>query len=644
MAGQRERLVIAIGILVVAAIIGSALVTEASGQETLGELKKFSSPEELRDYLKEHATGSRPGGGQYTGVPDGAARDETTTGAPVPASTGAPAAAPGTGAGDYSTTNIQVAGVDEPDFIKNDGKYIYVITGDTLVIVDAYPAKDAGVVSETRIDGRPQELFLDGDRLVIIASQRDEIMVTPERSVAPVPVTREVTHAHVYSIRDRTELEELREVAFTGSYSGARMIGSTVYLITSEYVPWYGGEPLLPEVTTENGSTFLPDVYYPDIPWNTYTYHTISSFAMDSGDTPDAETFLLGYGSTLYASQKNIYLSYPKPTEPAYRSVPVDDILPPDDEPEGTVVYRFAVGDGAIEYEGMGEVPGHLLNQFSMDEYDGYLRVATTVEGWTDRGSYQYSTVSVLDEGMETVGELGNIAPGERIYATRFVDDRLYMVTFKRVDPLFVIDLEEPENPGILGELKIPGYSDYLHPYDEDHIIGIGKETGENDWGGISVGGVKLALFNVSDVNNPELVDSVEIGEAGTDSEALHDHKAFLFAKSKNLLVIPISEVRRVNNTGGRYDSYSLKTWQGVYVYGVNPSTGFTLRGTVTQNGSDIPYAWNTPDAVQRSLYMDSVLYTVSQKRIVMSSLPDLTEPLGEVGLPYREAYPRYWY
>ncbi len=157
MTGRGEGLVIAIGILVVATIIGSALVTEASGQETVGELKKFTSAEELRDYLKEHAAGSRPGGGQYTGVPNGGARDETTTGAPVPASTGAPVTAPETGAGDYSTTNIQVAGVDEPDFIKNDGKYIYMLAGNTLVIVDAYPAKDAGIVSETPIDGRPQE-------------------------------------------------------------------------------------------------------------------------------------------------------------------------------------------------------------------------------------------------------------------------------------------------------------------------------------------------------------------------------------------------------------------------------------------------------------------------------------------------------
>ena len=125
-----------------------------------------------------------------------------------------------------------------------------------------------------------------------------------------------------------------------------------------------------------------------------------------------------------------------------------------------------------------------------------------------------------LNSKMETIGKLENLAEKERIYSTRFIGDRLYMVTFLRIDPLFVIDLSNPNKPEVLGELKIPGFSDYLHPYDENHIIGIGKETGTNDWGGVSTKGVKVALFDVSDVKNPKQVDSYEIGQAGTDSEA----------------------------------------------------------------------------------------------------------------------------
>ncbi|MDN7024623.1 hypothetical protein FGU65_06930 [Methanoculleus sp. FWC-SCC1] len=643
MSGHMQGVVVAVGILVIAAIIGSAMVQEASGQETVGEMKRFSSAEELRIYLEENAqtiTGNTTGYRDMTGsdVATGAVPQEMAESTDAPMPTMAPTAAPGGGsADDYSTTNIQVAGVDEPDFIKNDGRYIYVISGDTLVIVDAYPAEKATIVSETDIEGQPEELFLAGDRLAVITSGQEEVLITPDGSAAPVPISRRMTHVTVYSVRDRSQPEVLSDAAFTGSYENARMIGGMIYLITGEYVPWYGGTPLLPEVRTGNATPIYPDVYYPDIPQQQYRYHTISSLDIRSGDTPAAETFLLGYGSTLYASQENIYLGYRKSTPPVYAERDAGE------HHEETAVYRFAIQDGAIDYAAMGSVPGILLNQFSLDEYDGYLRVATTVQGWTAQGSYQYSTVSVLDGDMETVGTIANIAPGERIYATRFIGDRLYMVTFKQIDPLFVIDLSDPEHPGILGKLKIPGYSDYLHPYDDTHLIGVGKETEANEWGGASVGGVKIALFDVSNVSSPKQIDSVEIGEAGTDSAALNDHRAFLFAKSKNLLVIPISEIRRTENPPGKYQSYTLDTWQGAYVYDVDPARGFDLRGTVTHALGDAPYSWNAPDAVRRSLYMDDVVYTVSERRIVASSLDNPKDRIGEVLLPGGQD-PRYWY
>ncbi len=214
-------------------------------------------------------------------------------------------------------------------------------------------------------------------------------------------------------------------------------------------------------------------------------------------------------------------------------------------------------------------------------------------------------------------------------------------MTFKRVDPLFVIDFSDPKHPGILGKLKIPGYSDYLHPYGADHVIGVGKETNENEWGGVSVAGLKIALFDVSDVNNPVQVDSVVIGEAGTDSAALRDHKAFLFSEDRALLVIPVSEIKMVENPGSKYPgSYGTMTWQGAYVYRVSPEEGLTLAGTVAHREKGPSYAWNTPDAVQRSLFMDDTLYTVSQRSIIMTDLADFSR-VSEVFLPYREeAYP----
>ena len=623
--------VVALGCLVVAAIIGTALASEDAGTETLGDLEKFGSEKELKAFLKEHAQQGW-NDGIYPRAPGGAGQ-EASTGAPAPAATAAP-----TAACDYSTTNVQVEGVDEADFLKNDGRYIYIISGGMLGIVEAFPAKTAKIVSETRIDGRPTALFLAGDRLVVFAVAEEEDMTTPEGSVTPVPIWRTVTHAYVYAVGDRANPELLRTLTFTGDYYDARMVGDYIYTLTRESPVWVRDDIALPEVRAGGAAPIRPDIYRPKTPMQSYIFYTATSFSIRSNTSaPDAETFLLGYDTTLFASQENLYVGY-RNTGTAYSSGTAPESA---DVRDRTIIHRFAIGKGKIDYRAMGEVPGHLLNQFSLDEHAGNLRVATTVEGWTREGSLQYNNVYILDPAMKTIGTLEHIAPGEKIYAARFAGDRLYLVTFKRVDPLFVIDLSDPKHPGILGKLKIPGYSDYLHPYDADHIIGVGKETNENGWGGVSVGGLKIALFDVSDVNNPREVDSVVIGEAGTDSEALRDHKAFLFAEEKDLLVIPVSEIKRVENPSSSYrGSYSTTTWQGAYVYQVSPSSGFTLEGTVTHAEKGPSYAWNAPDAVRRSLFMDETLYTISKRSVIMTDLADGSR-VGEVLLPYRwEVYP----
>src|SRR3989344_5121219 len=273
-----------------------------------------------------------------------------------------------------------------------------------------------------------------------------------------------------------------------------------------------------------------------------------------------------------------------------------------------------------------------------MDEKGGNLRVTTTTYVYA-RESTMYNNVFVLDSDMEVIGKLEDIAPEERIYSARFIGDRLYMVTFKNVDPFFVIDLSEPESPKILGQLKIPGFSNYLHPYDEDTIIGIGKETEGNEWGGISTKGVKLALFDVSDVKNPKQLDKYEIGEQGTDSEALNEHKAFLFDREKNILVIPVREVKG-RYFDSKYGYYRNNVWQGAYAFTLTPERGFELRGTVAHSEDAEDYYYGSPNAVRRSLFMDDVLYTISSRSIKMSDLGTI-ESINEVKLPYTE-YPDY--
>ena len=301
-----------------------------------------------------------------------------------------------------------------------------------------------------------------------------------------------------------------------------------------------------------------------------------------------------------------------------------------------TVIHKIAISDGTITYIAKGEVPGTLDNQFSMDEYNNNLRLATTSSVYTSSGQYTYNNLFVFDGKMNPVGSLTHIAEQESIYSTRFIGDRLYMVTFKRIDPFFVIDLSTPAAPKILGQLKIPGYSDYLHPYDATHIIGIGKETSTNEWGGVSTSGVKLALFDVTDVSNPKQLAKVQIGDAGSDSAALTDHHAFLFDKAKNLLVIPVRAVSASPVVNGDYYNYQQQVWYGAYVFGLNPQTGFTLRGTVQHGTGDNGYYYYGSSAsdVKRSLSIGNVLYTMSAKQIKANSLDDINTTLATIPLP----------
>jgi hypothetical protein len=299
--------------------------------------------------------------------------------------------------------------------------------------------------------------------------------------------------------------------------------------------------------------------------------------------------------------------------------------------------------EGNVSYVGEGEVPGGILNQFSMDEHQGYFRIATTTGNmWASGEDTSKNNIYVLDERLERVGTLEGLAPGERIYSARFMGSRAYMVTFRTVDPLYVIDLREPSKPSVLGELKIPGYSDYLHPYDENHLIGFGKETIEvsaKGWGPdetIAVDqGMKIALFDVTDVNNPKEKFKEKIGDRGTHSELLYNHKAFLFSKEKNIMAFPvdlmeISDKQEAVENG--FPAYGQFTFQGAYIYGIDLQKGFQLRGRITHLSED-EYAksrqyggYDYTKTVRRILYAGDTLYTLSEGMLKANELPNLTE------------------
>jgi uncharacterized secreted protein with C-terminal beta-propeller domain len=309
---------------------------------------------------------------------------------------------------------------------------------------------------------------------------------------------------------------------------------------------------------------------------------------------------------------------------------------------EKTLIFRLSINDGAVKYKAVGTVPGRVLNRFSMDEHNKHFRIATTTGRVSKSERTVINEVFVLNMNMDIVGELTNIAPGEQIYSARFMGNRGYLVTFKKVDPFFVIDLKYPRYPKILGELKIPGYSNYLHPYDENHVIGIGKDTVEAGGGSFAwYQGVKLSLFDVRDVNKPKELSKFIIGDRGTESDALSDPHAFLFSKEKNLLVIPITlaEINESKYPNGASDNTRGEyTYCGAYVFDISSQQGINLKGRITHVEDDTEfgdyyYYRNSQSNIKRSFYIEQNLYTVSGAKLKANNLNDLSE-IKAIDLP----------
>lgn len=516
------------------------------------------------------------------------------------------------GASDFSSTNIQVAGVDEGDFLKNDGKYIYQIYDNSLYISEVFPVSDGRIASVTNIAGTPSELFLQGDSLVVFSSQYDNLLMPVKPGEEEI--RQDITDATVYDVSDRNDPQVVREVRLPGSYENSRMIRDMVYVLTRES-PSYQ-DPHIP-VIVENGEIVThPSVWCPPIPLSSYVVYTLSSFSLTGTEPPKASSFVMGWDNTLYVSPENAYLAYQK-WMPYWFTAKISE----ESNGDETVIHRFSLNNGNVSYEATGTVPGSLLNQFSLDEYAQNLRIATTDSRYEGDEWITDNNVYVLSSNLTTMGKLEHLAKGERIYSARFVGDLLYLVTFEQMDPLYVIDLSNPNQPGILGELKIPGYSDYLHPYDANHIIGIGKDTAESEWGGLVPAGVKIALFDVSDMNNPREVDSRIIGEKDSSSAVLSDHRAFLLDTNRSIMVLPVKEIMRVPVPNSSYDeSYTTAAWQGAYVWGIDPESGFALKGKVEQVPVK-PDAYWSDSTVKRPVLMDDILYTVSDGRIVGSNV-----------------------
>ncbi len=592
-------------------------------------MKQFSSYEDLKNFLTTNTKDGSAyvyGGGPLDAQFFGSTRD-TLEPAPAPLSE----SRQDFSANSYSTTNIQVAGVDEADIVKTDGRYIYVATTDNfyysasqnnVYIVKADP-QDPRVIAEIVLGNETfvAGLFLsqDSSKLVVLGSQYQVYAYDePRPEIAIYPYYSSVkTFINVYDISEKANPVLARNLTLSGSYFNSRMIDNYVYAVVSQPAYILEDAVILPQVyQNAKASEIAPErIYYANISDNYFTFTTfIGLNILDDAQEPTNMTVMMGGASNMYVSLSNIYVTYPTWSE----------------QGQYTSIYRIRVNGSALTFEANGNVTGRILNQFSMDEYSSYFRIATN--SWTNNA--QRNNVYVLDLNLTTVGKLENLAEGENLHSVRFMGNKCYLVTFKKTDPLFVIDLGEPTAPKVLGLLKIPGYSDYLHPYDENLLIGVGKETVEASEGDFAwYQGVKLSLFDVSNVNDPKQLSKYVIGDRGTDSPILWDHKAFLFDKSNDgLLVIPVNlfDIDETKYPPGP-STYGTFVWQGAYVFNLSPTGGFMLRGDIThiEKQDDL---YNGDYWISRALYIGNTLYTVSNAKVQLNSLENL-ELIAEVDL-----------
>jgi inhibitor of cysteine peptidase len=602
-------------------------------------------------------------------------------------------AAPGTQetATPFSSTLVQVAGVDEGDIVKNDANYIYQINQGRVFVIRVFPDSNPSLVDTLDFtDGSfyPQELYLDAQRLVVVGTA---FSAPPSGSSASYFSTSTVK-ALVYDIADPTHLIQIREVEVEGDWVASRKLGSSLYLVARKYPVFYellqdaeSRHPrrgLLPKFRdSATGGEFhalrVRDCFY--FPgFDDPNYLIIAGVDLsDSNSELDVNAYL-GAGELVYASTQNLYVTASRPidiffaaqlvigTGPAVTAVPSGSaaaisttagtvIEPPEptllNDEERTDVYKFSLSDSRATFVAMGDVPGSILNQYSMDEHGPYFRVATTEHGWWNATGEDSNNMFVFNGEMSVVGSISDIAVGEQIYAARFLGNRAFVVTFRQIDPLFAVDLTDPANPTIVGQLTLPGYSNFLLPYDENHLIGIGKDVivaedhtdGDVPWwnGAAFFQGMKLAMFDVTDLHNPVLLHSVGIGDRGTESPALYDPHAILFDRPSNLLAFPVNIAQVQNPNPGEPWQWGETVFQGVQVYDVSPENGFVLRGEITQipDGHNVWDDWDRH--IDRVLFIGPDFFTLSFAQLKATDIGTLSDiatlelpppPVVEVG------------
>lgn len=569
--------------------------------------------------------------------------------------------------GSYSETNTQVAGVDESDIVKTDGKNIYSLYGNDIIIAAA-KGEDTRELSRVTVEaGYVQDMYLSGNRLVVI-SQSDEVRMSSYYET--------VSCVTLYDIGDPSSPELIEVFGQDGTLRDTRLVDNTLTVVSvytlyggtydqvepRTFVPviYDGVETTVFGETNSNSQPLAVEDIRVMPEYSSGQYTVVATLDINRGERVDELSFL-GDAGTVYMNQRNLYLAAtdygysnvatltePTARERSLRAIPIfpwdifSFIVDPDswyvyDEPvldsdvsssmvmapstPTTRIVRIAFDNGSLEYAASTTIDGVLLNQFSLDEFGGYLRVATTVTitsqtgGSSDVSGVWDGTITtttnsllVLDENLTTVGSIEDMAPGERIYSARFTGDVGYMVTFRQTDPLFSLDLSDPRNPRVMDALKIPGFSQYLHLYADGLLLGLGQNTSSN---GSLTGNLKLSMF---DVSNPFDISEAhkQLIEAHS-SDALYNHKALLIDGEKNIIGFAADSEYAVEE-GELLNFTTIKTY---YIFGYSDSEGFYERAAIT-----------VPDAYEevRALYIDNYLYIVNGENIGVLALDTFEE------------------
>lgn len=583
--------------------------------------------------------------------------------APPPKSSSRAADAKAPAAKTASGTNNQVAGVDEADLVKTDGRYVYLASNGALRIVEALSPR---VVSVTRLAGTVREMFVEGDRAVVYAAigGTGSPRCTYGYDCA-FGGDGSSTKISVFDLTSRAEPRLVREIELSGSLLAARRIGNAVHTVVAEgdqsgpgYETWPAdldtcgtdesivrakfaalkrenerklrAKPRFPTIRDRGAAAPVCASLLRTAMHDGQAFTTVVSFDLRDDAAPPVTASLESRPGAVFASSDALYLSVVHRKEDAGRWY---SFYPSIDEASELHKFRIGASPRETRYVGSGVVPGHVLNQFAMDEWNGYLRVATTRGRVPDpRVESAVSILAETDAGdLVRVGAVEHLAPGEDIRAVRFDDDRGYVVTFKKTDPLFVLDLYQPSRPAVLGELKIPGFSTYIHRLDPDHLLSIGFDA--NDHGDFAYfDGVILQLFDVKNPTDPRLLHKEKIGTRGSSSQAATDHLAFNYLPEQGLLAIPMT----VCEGGGDGRNGDQLAFSGLYVYDVDLERGFTRLGGIEHGKKGVSCGtwWSQATSeVKRSVFLDDLVYSIAGDRAKVQRLDRLGVDVADLSL-----------